>query len=220
MVVERHVAFGEALCHVLLERGYDVRHVPRPDAELVRRLHRSPPDLVVVGADPGGPDHERLAVVSGIAEIGIPVIGLTGHRDDPIRRRMLRHVGATAVVGRTDSLDVFVALVDRVVAGEDLPLDAAEEEDQARADELLRRQTQRLMSLSTREREVLEHLRLGRTPDEIARRDHVSVSTVRTQVSHVLRKLDVRSQLSAVALLRWVTEAQEGEQPRPGTLAP
>ena len=45
---------------------------------------------------------------------------------------------------------------------------------------------QRLLSLAPRERAVLEHLRRGRTIDEIARVDQVSVDTVRTQTRRPL----------------------------------
>jgi len=61
--------------------------------------------------------------------------------------------------------------------------------------------------LTGREREVLGGLMLGLRPAEIAERDFVSVTTVRNQVQAILTKLNVHSQLEAVAManrLGWV----------------
>jgi DNA-binding NarL/FixJ family response regulator len=58
-------------------------------------------------------------------------------------------------------------------------------------------------SLTPRERVVLAGLVGGLRPAEIARRDFVSVVTVRNQVQSILIKLNVHSQLEAVAVARW-----------------
>ena len=57
--------------------------------------------------------------------------------------------------------------------------------------------------LTRRERDVLAGLIAGLRPADIARRDFVSVVTVRNQVQSVLTKLNVHSQLEAVAAARW-----------------
>ena len=54
-------------------------------------------------------------------------------------------------------------------------------------------------SLTAREREVLELLYAGDTVAEIAEHFGVAQTTVRTQVKSILRKLEVGSQLAAVA---------------------
>jgi DNA-binding NarL/FixJ family response regulator len=58
-------------------------------------------------------------------------------------------------------------------------------------------------TLTRREREVLGGLVGGLRPADIARRDFVSVVTVRNQVQAILTKLNVHSQLEAVAAVRW-----------------
>jgi DNA-binding NarL/FixJ family response regulator len=78
----------------------------------------------------------------------------------------------------------------------------------------------RLGRLTPREREVLEHLRLGHTVDEIARRDHVAASTVRGQVASVLRKLEVSSQLAAVAVTQWGSGQEVPGSAPPDRLGP
>lgn len=52
--------------------------------------------------------------------------------------------------------------------------------------------------LTPREREVLELLSAGEGPKEIAAGLGITVSTVRTHIRHILRKLGVHTQLAAV----------------------
>jgi DNA-binding NarL/FixJ family response regulator len=70
--------------------------------------------------------------------------------------------------------------------------------------------------LSTREQAVLHELIDGRTAGEIAAEAFVSIATVRTQISAVLRKLGVHSQLAAVALAR----RAQWDEPRQSPVAP
>lgn len=56
-------------------------------------------------------------------------------------------------------------------------------------------------SLTPRQAEVLRMLARGSSTDEIAAELHVSRETVRNHVRHLLRALDVRSRLEAVALV-------------------
>lgn len=57
-----------------------------------------------------------------------------------------------------------------------------------------------LETLTVREGQVLEALSVGRRPSEIAADRFVSITTVRNQVQSILTKLNVHSQLEAVAL--------------------
>jgi PAS domain S-box-containing protein len=57
-------------------------------------------------------------------------------------------------------------------------------------------------ALSEREREVLALLAEGRDTGEIGEKLHISVSTVRSHVRNILRKLGAHSRLEAVALRR------------------
>jgi DNA-binding CsgD family transcriptional regulator len=59
---------------------------------------------------------------------------------------------------------------------------------------------EKLIHLTTTERRVLYHLTEGLPAGEIAKRMIVSISTVRAHIRSILRKLDVSSQLAAVAI--------------------
>lgn len=56
------------------------------------------------------------------------------------------------------------------------------------------------VSLTKREREVLQKLALGSSPEDVAKASFVSLNTVRSQIRGILAKLDVSSVVAAVAL--------------------
>ncbi|MDP8927430.1 MAG: response regulator transcription factor [Actinomycetota bacterium] len=66
----------------------------------------------------------------------------------------------------------------------------------------LRAELEPFEQLTPREGRVLGHLMEGHSADEIAAYEFVSLATVRTQIRAILRKLDVNSQLAAVARTR------------------
>ena len=71
------------------------------------------------------------------------------------------------------------------------------------AGELPRAADPELDQLTAREREVLRHIARGYAYKEIARQLHLSVKTVETHVSSVLRKLQLSNRYE---LTRWATE--------------
>lgn len=64
--------------------------------------------------------------------------------------------------------------------------------------------TEKLGRLTHREREVLAELAQGKRAQNVADHFVVSLATVRTQIRAILTKLDVSSQLEAVALFRGI----------------
>jgi DNA-binding NarL/FixJ family response regulator len=109
--------------------------------------------------------------------------------------------GAAGFVLKEQSIDRILQALDRVVAGEAVVdsglLRAALDVPSPRHSP----ESQRLRSLTPREREALRRITAGDSTREIARAMHVSESTARTHVQNVLTKLGVRSRLQAAALV-------------------
>jgi RNA polymerase sigma factor (sigma-70 family) len=62
-----------------------------------------------------------------------------------------------------------------------------------------RRRLQPFLDLSAREQEILFLLTEGLSAQAVARRLYVSTSTVRMHIQRILRKLEVKTQVAAVA---------------------
>lgn len=105
--------------------------------------------------------------------------------------------GHDAVVAPTDDLPTLVTAVHHLLQladGDRQPVlgsDTHPESDDLR---------ELLASLSPREQSVLEHMMRGLSAVEIATTQYVSVPTVRSHIRSILTKLEVRSQLAAVAV--------------------
>jgi DNA-binding NarL/FixJ family response regulator len=110
--------------------------------------------------------------------------------------------GATLVVPPSVSLDELCQLLDQLAAGERPRTPRGrrglirEWQEQVQQDEEF---DDRLSSLTVREHQVLRELYDGAGVSDIAAQAQVAEATVRTQVKAILRKLEVSSQLAAVA---------------------
>lgn len=113
--------------------------------------------------------------------------------------------GAAGWVSPVESMEVLLKAIDAVAHGGTwIPphlLTGVLTNLQWRAPPVSRRE-ELLSRLTTRQAEVLRCLELGMGRREVAEHLHVSANTVRTHVEHILKRLDVRSALAAVALLR------------------
>jgi two-component system response regulator DesR len=65
------------------------------------------------------------------------------------------------------------------------------------------RASSKIHLLSPREREVLIAAATGATTDEIARKNHNSIATVKSQFTSIYRKLEVRNRIEAIAQLEY-----------------
>jgi len=114
---------------------------------------------------------------------GIPVIVLTGHGDVPMAVQAMK-------AGAVDFLQKPYreqALLDSINAA--LAMDAAARRSRASTDDF----DQRLATLTTREREVLDHMLAGRTSKEIAKALAISPRTAEAHRHNLLRKFGVGS---------------------------
>lgn len=196
---------GDAVRTALTSRHLDVVSVPWPDARhpttAVRRALTSVRANagIVFGdlVDPRRRAHARMLV----ATVPLRWVLVVSDQED-LAWGDLVDVGAT-LVPTWISLEELTSGLVRLMSGVDLMTPDARQrmvrewrEQQDVTDEV----TDRLNLLTPREAEVLRMLSSGLSVRQIAARRGVAEATVRTQVKAVLRKLEVRSQLAAVAL--------------------
>jgi DNA-binding NarL/FixJ family response regulator len=206
VIVDDHALFAEALDAALRIEGYDVGRVDPSDRtiqtpQLLKRIRGLRPSVVLLDLELGrGGDATDL--VQPLTQAGVAVVVVTGIADR-LRWGECLKAGARAVLPKSAALDSIRETL-RLI-GEGAPLPGRHEREQLVAAHLpekaLRQELRtRLERLSSREREVLGHLMVGRPVREIACLSHVSEATVREQVKSILAKLGVTSQLAAVSL--------------------
>lgn len=205
-VVDRHQLFADCLGVVLEMRRYDLHKVSLlPGSAQTRQVVASTlatrPAVAVVNGDLGAQCSatDLIAVLAG-RRTAVVVVADDG---DEVQWGHCLAAGARIVIPKSACLTTMVSVIGRISRGERV-LDLAERErllrvyrqQSAHRRECLRR----LSLLSAQEAEVLLHLVQGHTVREIAKFRTVSEATVRTQVKAILSKLEVSSQLTAVAL--------------------
>lgn len=142
-----------------------------------------------------------------------PWLVLTEAPRGPLWGAMLE-AGAVAVQRSTSTLDEVRGMVADIVAGAKLMEDdeVAELREAWQLVEQARlAAVEAVGSLSPREAVVLVHMHAGEPVHRIAMRLDVRESTVRSHVRAVLRKLDVRTQLAAVAAFETASTDTGGE---------
>lgn len=191
-VIERALATKEFRCCRVVTAGMTTEGV-------LRAVARSRPDVVLAGMDLRPADGTRiLTSLSGSVHRVIVLLD----DDRPMRRGEAFATGADTVMATTSPLSALRAHVERSSAE---PGTA----DQAERDVLVRdyRRSQGachdlMARLSRQEKDLLAHLMTGLCVSDVATLRFVSVATVRTQSKSLLVKLEVSSQLAAVALAR------------------
>lgn len=203
-LVDRHVLFTDCLTSALERRGYDVRGVFLPSVVPVDRVAREvrafAPRAVILSA-PVSAHGASETLVSLFTAARIPVVVIIADNDDAECGGFVAR-GAGAVLPMTAEFAVLCEVVQRLVVGS--PVISWKDKHRLIAAYgaeagVRHRDRDRLERLSPNEAEILRLLMAGCSPTEVARVRVVSVATVRTQVKAILSKLEVSSQISAVA---------------------
>jgi DNA-binding NarL/FixJ family response regulator len=209
LVVDAHQLFAMTLAIALAREGYPVHRCDTARSrEVLDQAAVLPPGLALVDVDRDGGRSDAVETIRGLVVDGWTVVVVTGKPEDPCAAAAAL-AGAGAVVAKSASFDTLLELVRTVAAGRQpmLPLQRRRWlAEQRRVVEASIRHGERLARLTLREREVLDELAAGYRPAAIARRADVAVTTVRSQIRSILGKLEVCSQLEAVALLHGAAE--------------
>lgn len=199
---------GDAVRVALTSRGLDVITIAwpdgrRPGAQVRRSLAALRPSAGIVFGDLQDADR-REHVRALVAAVPLRWVLVVSQHDDVAWGELVT-AGATTILPTSISLDDLSVSLTRVIAGGELMPRRTRErvvQDWQRLRDELRRVAVRLDALSPREARVLALLADGLSVKQIAERHGVAEATVRSQVKAVLRKLEVNSQLAAVAVVR------------------
>jgi DNA-binding NarL/FixJ family response regulator len=192
IVADDHPAMVEAVADVLTEHGLTVVGRARDGEEAVAKIETRKPDVALVDVRMprlGGIEVARrvTASVPGTAVILYTAYGdrglLTDALDAGARGFVLKEAPLIDLARAVTLVASGGTYVDPVLAGF---LATA-------------RTTEKLPSLTQRERDVLRLLADGHSNEEIGKRLYISPETVRTHVRKAMQKLDADTRTQAVA---------------------
>jgi DNA-binding NarL/FixJ family response regulator len=204
LVVDDHVFLAEMLAVEVGQHGCAATALGAPEtfAEVVDAVHRTKPDVVLLDYSFGDSLGTSLGLIAPLRSLGAAVVVLTGITDE-MQWAACLDAGASGVLSKSVDMPRIVDAVARAARGEAIQSltdreALMEQYRRSRRDE--RARAEPFAQLTPREREVLAALMEGWSARDIADEFVVSIATVRSQIQSVLQKLDVSSQLAAVAL--------------------
>ena len=203
LIVDDHGLLADGLALALVAEGLRAAvHVPTSSQGIIEAVAGGRPEVVLLDLDLGLGRGSGVELVGPLVALGANVVVLTGSTSRLAHAACLE-AGAAEVVSKGEPFDDLVEALRRTTRGE-------QAFGRRRREELLdelrrsRREHQRQLApferLTPREAAVLRELAAGASAKTIARSTFVSVATVRSQIRGVLTKLDVGSQVAAVAL--------------------
>jgi DNA-binding NarL/FixJ family response regulator len=214
LVADRHPLFATGMRLALRARGVPAAALPVDDwPTLIDAAARFSHGVVLLdlalssrpaaGRSPRRATPDLGGLVWALRTQGKQVLAIAGGHDEAAVAAAIT-AGAVNVLPRTAGFETLLCALRRAVAG----VRQLSETDRARWHARHHRHQQhhyalreRLLRLSPRERALLDALAEGRRAAQVAERLDVSPTTVHIQVRSILAKLDVGSQLDAVALL-------------------
>lgn len=202
LIVDDHPLLGIGMRMALEARGWDVEVADSVDREVaLDHASRWKPVCVLLDLNLGTPVASGLDLVAPLTAGGSKVVMLTAEVR-PSRLAACLEAGAVCWIGKDAFLDEVEATLEEVLAGRS-PVGCSWREAMLANLRSERAEASRAQAvfdtLTDRERSVLRALMGGMSADEIADESCVALSTVRSQIRAILRKLGVRSQLAAVA---------------------
>lgn len=195
VIVDDHAMVAESLARLLeADDGIEVVALAVNVAGAIEAARRCQPDVVVM--DYGLPDGDGVSATARIREEWprMKVLLLTGSGSDVVAAAL--DAGCVGYVEKTNAGASLVAAVRSVHAGEAVLPPAKLSGLLARAD------ADPGGTLTRREREILRKVERGTTNQAIATELTVSLSTVRSHVQSILKKLGAHSKLEAVSIAR------------------
>ncbi len=193
MIVDDHEALREGLAALLAASGLEVVGAAGNVASGHDLVEHNDPDVALI--DIRLPDGNGIELTRDLlaAYPDLGVVLYTGDSDAELLFDGLDS-GARGYALKAGSMDELVAAIERVAQGGSYV--------DPRLDRILLspRATANVPQLSPREREIMHLMAEGMTAERIGEEITVSVETVRTHVRNVIRKLQARNRVHAIAI--------------------
>jgi DNA-binding NarL/FixJ family response regulator len=189
VIVDDHAVVRHGLQSAIQSHGYEVVAVAGSINEAKSFMAQTNPDAIIV--DINLPDGSGYDLVSWARKVSptIAIVVLTLN-DGADYIRAAKSAGANAFIVKSAPLSDLLAALDLALSSQSLfssknvsPLEIDS-------------------GLSAREIDVLQLINLGSSNSAIARNLFISVSTVKTHVSSILRKLDAGNRVQALKIAR------------------
>jgi Response regulator containing a CheY-like receiver domain and an HTH DNA-binding domain len=208
-IIEDHGLLAQSLAFALADLGIQATVVKNLHPPAVLNVLRgSDLHLVLLDFDLGDAG-VGIDLIEPITALGLRVVMLTGETD-PITLAECVEAGAVGIISKSDPFERLIEHVTDVVNGRGILSMTTREQLLSGLRAHRSREVERIAPferLTVRESEVLRDLIEGKNAETIATESYVSLATVRSHIKALLSKLDVNSQLAAVALARrsgWV----------------
>ena len=203
MLVEDHECVAAAHTYYLSGRGLAVeRPAQLTSDDVLQKAGEFKPDAVLLDFWLG--ECDSLPLIAPLAATGARVAMFTAMESRALMGQCFAQ-GAIGFVSKSQHEDGLVDSIQKLIAGEDLITSEQREAliDEARESHQLELERFDAFSgLSEREAQILRLMVEGNRASDIARLEFVSISTVRSHIASILKKLSVGSQFEAVALAR------------------
>jgi DNA-binding NarL/FixJ family response regulator len=224
LVVDDHALLADTLAAELRHAGCVVTVVQSPTlAAVLAAVDEFAPTVALLDLYLGRAVGTSVPLIAPLVEHGVEVLILTGMTDQMMHAACIE-AGASAVLSKSAEFDALLAAVVDASRHHRVQPVAEREEMLDRLRRARRDERARLAPfrrLTRRECAVLLELMEGRSAAEIAAASVVSLATVRSQIRSILQKLDVTSQIAAVALAHragWGRQGAEAPDLNPASI--
>ncbi|ABA88646.1 helix-turn-helix transcriptional response regulator, LuxR family [Syntrophotalea carbinolica DSM 2380] len=167
--------------------------------DAVNAINQNPPDVVLMDVDmPGLSGIEAIRVLrKTLPDMRIIVLS-TYTKKEYIQEAMME--GANGYVAKNTKIDELIKIIEDFAAGREshspyllnLAVKWRQRQDDGGAEH----------NLTKTEIKVLKHIAEGKTNNEIAQIQFVSIETIKTHVQRIFKKLEVGNRMEAVAVAR------------------
>jgi DNA-binding NarL/FixJ family response regulator len=167
--------------------------------EAVELIRKERPDVVLM--DIRMPNLDGIAATRQVSDMTRVVILTTFELDEYVFDALA--AGASAFLLKASPPEDLIKAIHVVAAGDALLAPSITKkliEEFAKRPERANAKSTELGTLTEREQEVMKEIAQGLTNAEIAHKLHVSETTVKTHVAHLLDKLELRDRVQAVIL--------------------